>query len=186
MDGEATNDKKTAASTEPKDDGAEAKSTAKPNEARSLARPAETIIRLNVLWTLVAGVLPVPIVDLVAIEGVQLKMLKELADLYEVSFTQDIAKTLLSSLISSTWSVGVGATIGYGLVKFVPVVGAALGIVSTPIVAGAATYALGKVFMMHFEAGGTLLNFDPSAMRSFFKSEFEKAKDTVAKMQQEP
>ena len=167
-------------------DGAEVKSEVDSNDVRSHASRAEAIIRRNVLWTLVAGVLPVPAVDLVAIKGIQIKMLKELADLYEVKFTRDVAKTLLGSLISSTWSVGMGTTLGYGLAKFVPVVGSALGIISTPLVAGTATYALGKVFLMHFETGGTFLNFDPNAMRSHFRSELEKAKKTVAKMQQGP
>jgi uncharacterized protein (DUF697 family) len=179
MAGEATKVEQPEASTA-------GTSEVRSNETRPHAVRAEALIRRNVLWALVAGVLPVPVVDLIAIEGVQLKMLKELADLYEVKFTHQIAKTLVGSLISSTWSVGVGATLGYGLVKFVPVVGTALGIISTPIVAGAATYALGKVFMMHFEAGGTFLDFDPIAMRSYFKSELETARETVAKMQQEP
>ncbi|MDC0747896.1 YcjF family protein [Polyangium mundeleinium] len=152
----------------------------------SRAGRAEAIIRRNVLWALVAGVLPVPVADFVAIKGVQLKMLRELADLYEVKFTHEVVTMLVGSLISSTWSVGVGATLGYGLVKLVPVVGTALGLISTPLVAGAATYALGKVFTMHFETGGTFLDFDPNAMRSHFRSEFEKAKETVATMQQEP
>jgi len=164
---------------------AEVKVEVKSNDLHSHASQAEAIIRRNVLWALVAGVLPVPIIDFVAIEGVQLKMLKELTNLYGVKFTQNLAKTLVGSLISSTWSVGVGATLGYGLVKFVPVVGPALGIITTPLVAAATTNALGKVFMMHFEAGGTLLDFDPNSMRSYFKTEFEKAKETVAKMQQE-
>ncbi|MGK4008335.1 DUF697 domain-containing protein [Sorangium sp. So ce1036] len=183
----------TSATHEVLTDGTEVKSEIK-SEVKAQGAPAdgqwsiyraEAIIRRNVLWALVAGVLPVPVVDFVAIEGVQLKMLKELTDLYGVKFTQNIAKTLIGSLISSTLSVGMGATIGMGLVKFVPVIGTTLGMVSTPLMAGAATNALGKVFMMHFEAGGTLLNFDPNAMRSYFRSEFEKSKETVARMQQE-
>ncbi|MDC3955512.1 YcjF family protein [Polyangium jinanense] len=188
MAGEATKDERTETSTkhEPMADGVEAKSEVPSNDVRARERRAEAILRRNVLWALVAGVLPVPAVDLVAIKGIQLKMLKELADLYEVKFTRDVAKALLGSLVSSTWSVGVGATLGYGFAKFVPVVGSALGLLSTPLIAGATTHALGKVFVMHFETGGTFLNFDPNAMRSHFRSELEKAKETVAAMQQEP
>lgn len=158
---------------------------ARPIDGPSLNGRAEAIIRRNVLWALVAGVLPVPIIDFIAIEGVQLKMLKELSDLYEVRFTDGVAKKLVSTLLSSLGSVGVGATLGSGLAKLVPVVGTALGMVSTPIIAGACTNALGKAFMMHFETGGTLLDFDPIAMRSYFKSEFDKSKETVARMQQD-
>lgn len=158
---------------------------ARPVDGPQLTSRAEAIIRRNVLWSLVAGVLPVPLIDFIAIEGVQLKMLKELTDLYGLRFTEDLAKKLVGTLLTSLGSVGVGATLGFGLAKFIPVVGTALGMVSTPIIAGACTNALGKAFMMHFETGGTLLDFDPVAMRSYFRSEFEKSKETVAKVHQE-
>jgi hypothetical protein len=37
------------------------------------------------------------------------------------------------------------------------------------------------VFITHFEAGGTLLGFDPQKVRDYFKSEFEKAKGDTAR-----
>jgi uncharacterized protein (DUF697 family) len=170
---------------EPATEGQKGEPATSPNDALPRVGRAQAIIRRNVLWSLVAGVLPVPIVDLIAVEGVQLKMLKELADLYDMKFTDKLARTLISSLVATTWSVGMGSALAYGFVKFIPVVGTALGMIATPLAAAACTHAVGNVFMMHFEAGGTLLNFDPHAMRSHFISEFEKAKDVVARMQQE-
>ena len=35
------------------------------------------------------------------------------------------------------------------------------------------------------EEGGTLLDFDPRAMRTYFRQEFEKAKEGVASLQQD-
>jgi hypothetical protein len=35
---------------------------------------------------------------------------------------------------------------------------------------------MGRVFSQHFEAGGTLLDFDADKLRSHFKTEFEAAK----------
>ena len=37
--------------------------------------------------------------------------------------------------------------------------------------AGASTWAMGKVFTQHFATGGTLLDFDPDTMREHFKTE---------------
>lgn len=56
--------------------------------------------------------------------------------------------------------------------KLTPGMGSLLG--SSIIVAsgGALTYALGQVFVKHFESNGTLLNLDGKAMRKFFKQEF--------------
>ena len=51
---------------------------------------------------------------------------------------------------------------------------------SVSIVSGAFTLATGRVFTMHFESGGTVLDFDAGAMRAYFEDEFARAKRTVA------
>ena len=53
-----------------------------------------------------------------------------------------------------------------------PFVGYVVGGLSTPLLAGAATYAVGKVFIQHFESGGTLLDFEPAKVREYFRQEF--------------
>ena len=35
------------------------------------------------------------------------------------------------------------------------------------------TYALGKVFIQHFAAGGTFLSFDPEAVRDYFQTQLQ-------------
>ena len=70
--------------------------------------------------------------------------------------------------------------IGFSLVKLVPIFGSTLGFISIPVLAGAFTHAWGQVLVLHFEAGGTLLDFDAAKMRAYFKQEFEKAKHSLA------
>jgi uncharacterized protein (DUF697 family) len=146
---------------------------------------AEAIIQRNVMWSLGAGALPIPIVDILAITAVQIKMLKELSDLYDVGFKASAAKKIIYSLLASLGSVGIGSAVGGTLAKLLPSIGTTIGVVSVPIFAGAFTHAVGKIFLMHFESGGTVLDFDPNAMRSYFKSEYERAREKVARMQKE-
>lgn len=146
---------------------------------------AKEITRRNVLWALGAGVVPFPVADVLAVMAVQVKLLREFSTLYGVSFTEGVAKKLAASLLSSVGIVGIGSAIGGSLAKLIPGIGTALGLVSVPLLAGMATHATGKVFTMHFESGGTLLDFDPKAMRDYFKQEFEKAREVVAHMQQD-
>ena len=47
---------------------------------------ADAIVSRNVLWALGAGIVPIPLVDVVAVMGIEIKMLKELSDLYGVGF----------------------------------------------------------------------------------------------------
>jgi hypothetical protein len=55
-------------------------------------------------------------------------------------------------------------------------IGGLLGILAVPAFAGATTYAIGKVFIRHFESGGTFLDFDPSKAKAYFQQQFKKAK----------
>jgi uncharacterized protein (DUF697 family) len=143
---------------------------------------AGTIIHRNVLWALGAGVVPFPVADLVAIIAVQVKMLKELSDLYAVPFREDIAKKLIASLIAGFGGISLGIALGGSLAKLIPAFGTAIGVVAIPVAAGALTHATGRVFVMHFESGGTLLDFDPSKVREHFRAEFEAAKEKVSEL----
>lgn len=166
----------TTTSSDPKGSGAAG--TARLEQAKELTRR-------NVLWALGAGVVPFPGADVLAVMAVQVKLLREFSVLYEVSFTESLAKKLAATLLSSVGIVGIGGAIGGSLAKLIPGIGTALGLVSVPLFAGMATHAMGKVFTMHFESGGTLLDFDPNAMRSYFKQEFEKARSVVSQIQQD-
>jgi uncharacterized protein (DUF697 family) len=143
---------------------------------------AKDVVRRNVYWAMGAGVLPLPLVDIAAISGVQLKMLRELAIVYGFKFSEGLAKKAVMSLLVGIGGVGIGGLIGTSLFKLLPVVGTSLGVASVPAVSGMLTHAVGNTFVMHFEAGGTLLDFDPKAMRNYFKKEYDEAKIVVTKL----
>jgi uncharacterized protein (DUF697 family) len=141
---------------------------------------AENIVKANVFWAMGAGLVPVPFLDLAGIAGVQLKMLNELSSLYGIKFSEHRVKSILASLIGSigTNAIATGA-IG-SLIKMIPIVGTTTGIVTIPIVAGASTYAVGKVFIMHFESGGTFLDFDANKMKSHFSEKYKEGQKLAA------
>lgn len=153
------------------------------NHSSARLEQAKEITRRNVLWALGAGVVPFPVADVLAVMAVQVKLLREFSALYGVSFTEGVARKLAGTLLSSIGIVGIGSAIGGSLAKLIPGIGTALGLVSVPLFAGMVTHATGKVFTMHFESGGTLLDFDPKAMREYFKQEFEKAREVVSQLQ---
>ena len=153
------------------------------NASTARLQQASEITRRNVLWALGAGVVPFPVADVLAVMAVQVKLLREFSVLYGVKFSEGAAKKLAATLLSSIGIVGIGSAIGGSLAKLIPGIGTALGLVSVPLFAGMVTHATGKVFTMHFESGGTLLDFDPKAMREYFKQEFEKAREVVSQLQ---
>jgi hypothetical protein len=51
-----------------------------------------------------------------------------------------------------------------------------------PVVAGASTYAIGKVFYRHFASGGTFLSFDVDRARDYYQEQFKKGESIVSEM----
>jgi uncharacterized protein (DUF697 family) len=146
---------------------------------------AQKTVKNYMWWSMGAGLIPVPFVDLVAVSGVQLKMLAELAKTYGVEFQENRGKAVVASLIGyvvpnalSFGSVG-------SLLKAIPLVGALVGAPSMALFCGASTYALGKVFIQHFESGGTFLSFDPAKVKDHFQHEFEEGSKLAANLQAE-
>ena len=66
------------------------------------------------------------------------------------------------------------------LIKAIPFIGQTTSAITMPIVAGAATYAVGKVFQRHFASGGTVSDFDPKKSKGFFKEKYEEGKAIAA------
>lgn len=139
------------------------------------------VIRNHVAVSMAVGLIPIPMADLVGITAVQLNMLRKLAKIYEVPFTQHKVKSILTALIGGGGSLPVAEGFA-SLIKFVPVVGATVGAVSMPITAGAVTYAVGRVFLQHFASGGTFLTFDPEKVRDYYAEMFKEGKTAAANM----
>ena len=57
--------------------------------------------------------------------------------------------------------------------------------VTMPVIAGASTYALGKVFKKHFEAGGTFLSFDSERMKKYYNEKFGEGKEVASELKKE-
>jgi len=143
----------------------------------------DRILRNHVYTAMGVGLIPVPLVDLVALTGVQLNMLRRLAKVYEVPFSQDKVKNLLSALIGGALPVAMSDIVA-SLIKAIPVIGQTAGALAMPASAGAVTYAVGKVFMQHFASGGTFLNFNPDEVKEYYSQMFQEGKQVAADMKQ--
>lgn len=136
---------------------------------------SKSIIKNRVIASVGVGLVPIPLVDMLALSGIQLEMVAKLAKLYDVPFRENIGKSIIASLLGG--AVPIGLTPGvFSLLKAVPIIGMTAGAMTVSVLGGASTYAIGKVFVQHFEAGGNLLNFDPVAMKEYFAQLYEEGK----------
>ncbi|MCB0588286.1 MAG: OmpA family protein [Phaeodactylibacter sp.] len=120
------------------------------------------------------GFAPFPLLDAAGILGIQLWMLRRLAKVYDVPFKKNLAKSIIGALVGNAGSVG--------MLKLIPGLGTALGGGMVAASAGAATFALGKLFTQHFGQGGTLLSFDPVKSQEYFRQLYEEGKATVKEL----
>lgn len=141
---------------------------------------AEKVIKEHVLWSLGAGLLPIPVIDIAAVTMVQLDMLKQLCRLYDRDYSSSEGKVLLSALTGGTL-----ARIGASMLKSLPGVGSLLGGVSMSIMAGASSYAVAKVAILHFEGGGDLFNVDLDSAKKTYDDEFQKGKEYASDLDKE-
>jgi uncharacterized protein (DUF697 family) len=136
---------------------------------------ASRIISSAARWSAASAAIPVPVVDLVALGGVQAKMIVDLSRLYEQPASGEVARGLVSVLLGTLLPGGAaGALMGSGS-KLLPGGGWVVGVASLAALGAAATFAIGKIFVRHYEGGGTLASFSAEAIKGDLKAEFNKA-----------
>lgn len=150
-------------------------------EAEKVLRSPDAIVKKYMLWSMAAGMAPA-IVDSVAVSAIQLKLLHALAVRYDVKFSQNSGKSVIASLVGGLGSGAVSRSKAGTMLKLIPVIGPIVGSVAMPIISGASTYAIGKVFVRHFESGGTFLDFDPAKAKKPFEKLFEEGKQVASKV----
>jgi uncharacterized protein (DUF697 family)/predicted GTPase len=118
-----------------------------------------------------AGALPVPIVDLVLLSGIQSQMVYHLAQLYGQPLTGQRFLEIASTL-------GMGMLMRQGsrmLLKYIPYVGPVLGTVASGALAGASTFALGKAFCYYYRAVHQGHVPRPEELRRYYREQLGRA-----------
>ncbi len=143
-------------------------------------KKAEKIVKNHMLGTLAGGLIPFRIFSAAAVAGIQIKMIHSLSRLYEVEFSQNRCKSLIAALAGAGTSFSFTQNLA-PLLKIIPVIGPATGMITMSVFSAASTFAVGKVFILHFESGGTLLAFDAEKMREYYTKALKSGKEEIRK-----
>lgn len=139
---------------------------------------AQNMVKSHMVAGMALSWMPSPLLDIAALSGVQLNLLRQLCQHYALEFDEQLGKGLSSALVSG--ALPVVAVLGLSsLTKLLPGIGTIGGSVSMTILTGATLYATGQVFIHHFEAGGTLQNFNSQQWQVFFRQQLAKGKTLV-------
>jgi uncharacterized protein (DUF697 family) len=160
-------------------DPAESTTDSVPTEMTDADRDEEAskLVDRFSLWSGAAGLIPIPLVDMAAVGGVQLQMLRRLSEIYGVPFSENRGKSIIASLAGAVIPASTATSTAMGvssMLKTFPGIGTTIAAVTMPVFSAGATYVIGKVFIQHFASGGTLLDFNPPDYREFIKEQKEK------------
>lgn len=140
----------------------EKKTSSKAEEKRrkkntsDISTATEEIIQKHSLGAAVAGLVPIPLVDMVAISGVQYKMIKRLSEEYDhVDFKEEKTKSVIAVLMGGIGSFEAGLFTRI-LFKGIPFFGPIIGGTAVSGFAYYSTKLIGEIFDQHFGSGGTM------------------------------
>jgi len=140
----------------------------------------DTIVRSHVLWSMGAGLVPIPLLDIAAVTAIQIDALEKLAEAEGIDYSQDAGKKFVAALTGGTF-----ARIGASLIKGVPVLGSVLGGISMSAMSAASTYAVCQVALKHFREQGNFLkvNVDMEDAKSLYETALKKGKEFVKNLE---
>jgi len=143
------------------------------DDANGREAAAVLLVKKNMSWSMGLGLVPLPLLDLAALTALQVKMVRDIATLYHRPNHNELRKSVIASLIGSANVYSLGGISWRSLIKIFPGAGLLIGAASFSLFSAASTFAVGKVFIQHFEMGGTLLDFNPTKVKSFYREQFQ-------------
>jgi uncharacterized protein (DUF697 family) len=136
-------------------------------------------------WAAAAGVIPVPVLDLAAIGGLQVKMVSDLCKIYDLPYKKETLQSLLGGLAGGTFTVLASGYLSTSLFRYIPYAGPVLSVVVQPGFAFVSTFALGQIFIRKFESGQSLAGLTAEAVNSAYHEQLAKTKSLFKKKEQE-
>jgi uncharacterized protein (DUF697 family) len=137
----------------------------KPGSDNARRREAFRMVKMHTAWSVPGGMLPIPFSDVVIVTSLQLRMLARIARLYSVSFSREKGRLVIGALLLGLPQGLSNAILAAMLAaRSISVLAVGPGTIAGSLALGSlgatVTFALGQVFIEHFESGGTLLDFD--------------------------
>lgn len=126
---------------------------------------SQNIVSKYVKWSFGAGLIPAPLVDLVAVTAIQVKMISEIGEVYGKSFSEHGIRAIVTSVLGGALPHTLKTQAKRSVFKLIPGLGTVVGLAVMPTLSAASTYAVGNIFIKHFESGGDFLSLNIDAAK---------------------
>ena len=115
-----------------------------------------------------AALIPAPGVDTIVLAGIHVALIKEICEQYDVSFSEHAARNILIAVLASVGPGAVGSLASRKVLQVLSATTRVFGWAFLSAWSAAFSYGLGRLFITHFESGGTLLSFDATRVHRVF------------------
>lgn len=130
---------------------------------------AMKIVHRYVATSAVAGLITLPVIDVAALGGVHIALIKELTGYYGAEFSEHTARNIVIAITASLVPGAIGSVLGRKALRMLPFISHGAGLLTMSAFSAAVSYGLGMVFIRHFEGGGTLDSFNVDHLHHVFK-----------------
>jgi len=111
-----------------------------------------------------AGFIPIIGLDVAILAGIHVSLIKRLCEHYDVEFSEHTARNLLIAVVGSIIPGTAGSLLSSKVLGALPRAIHPFGGMLMSASSAAFSFGIGKLFVRHFESGGTLLSFDPARL----------------------
>lgn len=129
---------------------------------------AMRIVHRYVAASAIAGLNPVPVLDVAVLGGVHVSLIKDLTEYYGAEFSEHAARNILIAVGASIIPGAIGTVVGRKALRAIPFLVPGAGLLTMSAFSAAVSYGLGRVFINHFETGGTLDTFNLENLHRVF------------------
>lgn len=148
-------------------------------DPQQAAMKAEAAIKSHVIMALAAGLVPSPLLDMFAVAAIEVNMITELARIYNFPVPHKLVVYKVLIAIAGGLGPAYLSAKYHHVLKALPVVGYVMYAGALSLSGGVSVYAVGKLFQMHFESGGTFLSSNNAMLREFFQSKQQEGRKVV-------
>jgi uncharacterized protein (DUF697 family) len=129
---------------------------------------AMRIVHRYVAASAIAGLNPVPVLDVTVLGGIHVSLIRDLTNHYGAAFSDHAARNILIAIAATIIPGAIGTILGRKALRAIPFLVPGAGLVTMSAFSAAVSYGLGRIFINHFESGGTLDSFDLENLHRIF------------------
>ncbi len=122
---------------------------------------AMRIVRRYAAMSAGAGaVIHSPLLDVAALGGLHVSLIRDITRHYGGEFSEQAARGVIVAVTASIIPGTLGTIAGHKALGLLPFITPGAGLLVMAASSAATSYAVGSIFVRHFEAGGTLRSFN--------------------------